>query len=352
MPRPTLRSPELRTVANAYVRTLLATAESYGVPRADVLRGLPVSEDSLAAPNGRTGVAVFNRMWARALQLTGDPMLGLRMAQGVKPTTFRVLGLAVMSCRTLGEAVEILLRYQRLVSEAGTLSLEREDAGGASLVYTQQPMRFQLLPQQVEAILGGVFRQATWLAGRRLKPRSVSFRHAPQVDLEHYRAFFGVEPRFGAAQNQLGLGEEFLRTPLPHADPELCRLHCSLADQELARLPPVGFVAGFAVQWLAARASGSARLGDLARAVGVSARTLQRQLHDEGTRWTAVVDRARRDALSALLREGVSLEAAAQRLGYHDASSLSRAARRWFGKTAGRRRRELRALRPETPRKP
>ena len=40
-------------------------------------------------------------------------------------------------------------------------------------------------------------------------------------------------------------------------------------------------------------------------------------------------------ALEGLLQEGWSLEAAAQRLGYHDASSVSRAARRWFGVTPG-----------------
>jgi AraC-like DNA-binding protein len=327
---------EPRTVANAYVRTLLTTAESRGVPAARLLRGLPVTPAAIAVPHGRTGVTVFNRMWIRALELTGDPGLGLRMARSVKPATFRVLGLAVMSSETLGQAMHLLLRYQRLVSEAGTLSLHPDDGGGISLEYTQQKMGFQLLPQQVEAILGGVFAQASWLAGRSLRARHVSFRHAPQVAPEEYRELFGVVPRFGADVNRIGLTDAFTRTRLPHADAELCRMHCALADEELARLPQVGFIAGFAVQWLMARANGSARLGDLAEAVGMSPRSLQRQLRAEGTSWTAVVDVARRDTLAALLKQGATLEEAAQRLGYHDASSVSRAARRWFGKTPGR----------------
>ena len=72
-------------------------------------------------------------------------------------------------------------------------------------------------------------------------------------------------------------------------------------------------------------------VGDLAQALGLSVRNLQRQLAAEGTSWSQLVDAARRDALQSLVRKGLPLGEAAERMGYHDASSLSRAARRWFG---------------------
>ena len=91
-------------------------------------------------------------------------------------------------------------------------------------------------------------------------------------------------------------------------------------------------------RWLAAQTRGAMRINDLADALGMSVRALQRQLQQEGQPWTALVDAARKQALSELLQQGLSPDAAALRLGYHDASSLSRAAKRWFGKTAGQHR--------------
>lgn len=329
-----------RTVANTYVRTLLGAVEALGVPAAQLLHGLPVTEAELGTPNGRIGVAVVRTIWERALALTGNPLLGLKVAESMQPGTFRVLGLAAMSCASLAEALALMLRYQRLVSEAGTLTAQSQANGDVVVIYTQQPMRLQLLPQQVEAISAGILCQARWLAGRRLVPMEVAFAHATPGEASAYQAFFGVEVQFDAPENRVRLAAADLQIALPQADADLCRLHCELADRQLASLPQVGFVTGFAMQWLSTQASGAARIGDLAATLGLSVRSLQRQLQLEGQSWTAVIDAARREALAVLLQQGLSLDEAAQRLGYHDASSLSRAARRWFGKTPGQWRNE------------
>ncbi|HSW11793.1 MAG TPA: AraC family transcriptional regulator [Solimonas sp.] len=326
---------EPRSVANTYARTLLATAQACGVAPAQVLQGLPVDEAQLADASGRISVALIHRIWKRAVTLTGEPLLGLRMAEQMKPGSFRVLGLAAVSSATLAQALAVLLRYQRLVSEAGMLAAQVDAKGNSIVSYTEQPMRFRMLPQQVEAVIGGLLLQARGFAGSSLLPLSVSFRHGPQGDLADYRKFFGIEPRFEAPVHAIGIRAADLKLALPQADADLCRMHCELAERQLAQLPQIGYVTGFAVQWLSGQASGAARIGDLAVAMEMSLRSLQRQLKAEGSSWTAVVDRARRETLMTLLQQGVSLEDAAQRLGYHDASSLSRAARRWFGKAPG-----------------
>jgi AraC-like DNA-binding protein len=66
-----------------------------------------------------------------------------------------------------------------------------------------------------------------------------------------------------------------------------------------------------------------------ARRLHVSPRTLQRLLEREGTSWRSEVDTARREQAARLRRTGVTRSQAASRLGYSDARSLRRAARRW-----------------------
>ena len=324
-----------RTVSTAYVRTLLATVEAQGVPPEQVLRGLPVDPASIAQANGRLGVGVARLIWDQALALTADPLLGLKVAQDMKPTTFRVLGLATMSCASLEQAIGLMLRYQRLVSESGTLAAHVQADGSIALVHTEQTTRVRILPQQVEALLGGVYRQALWLAARNFQPVSVSFRHAAQGEWPSYQQCFGMVPQFEADANRIVFPAAAVKAPLPHADADLCRMHCDMADRQLAGLPQVGYASSFAVQWLAQRSDANWQIEDLAAALGMSKRSLQRTFKDEGTSWAALVDSMRRTSLVALLQQGASLESAAQRLGYHDASSVSRAAKRWFGMTPG-----------------
>jgi AraC-like DNA-binding protein len=328
--------PETRTVATSYLRPLLAAVEAAGIPAATLLAGTPLPLDQAMQSNTRVSISLARMIWVRAVELTGERLLGLAVAQHMKPATFHVLGLATMSCASLAQAIELIVRYQRLVSEAGNLGAHALPDGGVALVHAEQAGKPALLPQQTEALLAGLHLQSRWLTQCALVPAAVHFRHAPQGDVSRYVECFGVVPRFGAGANELHLSRADLHQALPYADEGLCRMHCAYADQQHAGLPNIGYVASYAVQWLAGQASVGVGVGDLAGALGMSVRTLQRALRDEGTSWTRLVDEARRCALLRLLKEGHSLEAAAQRLGYHDASSVSRAARRWFGEAPQR----------------
>ena len=329
---------EPRTVSTAYVRAALSAAQAAGIDQCLVLQGLPIDAQTLLSPNDRVSVALARSIWERAVVLSKDPLLGLKAGQEMKPGTFRILGLAAMSAASLDEAVGLMLRFQRLVSESGTLSGHRLPDGAIALMHTEQS-RVPLLPQQVEAVFAALLYQARWLSGRALTPTALAFRHAALGPVEPYIACFGLTPRFGQAASQLTFSAADLQAPLPYADPDLYRMHCDLAEKQLAALPTVGFVSSFAIQWIDSRSSGRTRIGDLASALGMSTRSLQRSLRSEGHSWTSVIDGARRAQLQALLRQGASLADAAQRLGYHDAASVSRAARRWFGTSAGRWRR-------------
>jgi AraC-like DNA-binding protein len=323
-----------RTVSMAYVRSVLAAVEACGVRPELVLQDLSLDLAALEQPDARLAVSDVRRIWERALALTGDGLLGLKTGQSMKPGTFRVLGLATMSCATLQQAIGVMLRYQRLVSESGTLTTRTLDDGRVAILHTEMTRR-ALLPQQIEAVLAGIYHQARWLSGREALPVEISFRHAPLGPLAMYERCFGLAPRFGEEDDVLVFAQADVQAPLPYADADLCRMHCALADSQLALLPQAGMVGSFAMQWIATQPNGTAKLEDLAVALGMSVRSLQRAFKDEGKSWSELIDAARRAALQGLLQQGVSLADAAQRLGYHDASSVSRAARRWFGTTPG-----------------
>ena len=76
--------------------------------------------------------------------------------------------------------------------------------------------------------------------------------------------------------------------------------------------------------------SGRPSVWQTAREMGISVRTLQRRLGDEGNSFSAVLDNLRRDVSEELLGEGGrSVADIAFLLGYSEPSAFHRAYRRW-----------------------
>ena len=74
--------------------------------------------------------------------------------------------------------------------------------------------------------------------------------------------------------------------------------------------------------------------GLVARALGVSVRSLQRRLAEEGRSYHGLVDETRKDAAERYLsNSSLSIGEVAFLLGYSEAAAFHRAFRRWSGAT-------------------
>lgn len=91
------------------------------------------------------------------------------------------------------------------------------------------------------------------------------------------------------------------------------------------------------VQWInlfratlmASLHTGNASLGELARRLAMSPRTLQRRLAAHHTTLRAEINTTRRDLAARLSQNGANQSLIALRLGYSDTRALRRASRRW-----------------------
>ena len=89
------------------------------------------------------------------------------------------------------------------------------------------------------------------------------------------------------------------------------------------------------------RRSGWLTINQAAALAGVSARSLQRRLAEQGQTFTQLLDIAKIDLAKQLLRRtDHSLRIIAYELGYSKATNFSRAFQRWTGKTPAQFRRE------------
>src|SRR5690348_6073796 len=96
---------------------MLQHLERRGVPAAEAARDCGIDLHALAGADDRVPGGRVERLWELAVRRTGDPLIGLHMAEGYSPGALDILGYVVLSCRTIGEVLDRLARYARLLND-------------------------------------------------------------------------------------------------------------------------------------------------------------------------------------------------------------------------------------------
>lgn len=188
-------------------------------------------------------------------------------------------------------------------------------------------------PGLVEASLTCIVKFARMISPREDPLREVWFTHAPQVDPRVYGSYFGVPVRFNQAENRLINDPRALDRPLKGGFPSLNAQAQLMVEQRLKKLSEQGTLIRRLEQLLSTRADLlGAKVDEVATALDLHPRTLQRRLKDEGEGFAEVQARLRHDRARKLLQEtDLDIEAIAVKLGFQDRHSFTRAFTRWEG---------------------
>ena len=316
-----------------------------GVDAAAVARACGIDLRFPAGPDDRVPGRQVERLWGAAASVTGDPLVGLHMAEAYSPGALDILGYIVLSCRTVGDVLERLSRYTRILNDGMRIDVVRE----GSLAYcrcTSVPGMDNYLDrspdQAVDTMWAGLARELRRLAAHPLVPTEVWFRHRPPATpaaAAEYRRVLGAPTRFGAREDRFILPAAHLDEQVRSANPSLLAAFEAHADAMLSRMEARGArsqqVAREVAREVARRLKGTVPpLREVARALAMSDRNLQRALRDDGTSFQRLVDEVRRDlAISHLADPATSAGQVGFLLGFSEPSAFHRAFRRWTGKT-------------------
>jgi AraC-like DNA-binding protein len=312
------------TVVAAWTRVIVdyATAHGVDVSRPDV----DLSHRDLRVP-----VHLDEAIWQAAERALADDDLGVHLAEsGVSAGSFGVVGFLVRASTTVGEALARAQQFHRLVKDRGRLELVATPAG-ATVIDAPEADR-ALWPRAIAelSIANYVHLARTW-TGTRIVPREVRFQHARPRNTRELERFFGCKLRFDQRDNALVLSRDVLALPLSTSEPELGAYLESAAASRLAQLPAPSLV-----DEVRAAIGDELRAGDVdiervARRVGLTPRSLQRRLRDDGTSYRELIDTVRHQRAIDLMQRGVPIGDVAEHLGFSEARAFRRAFRRWTG---------------------
>ncbi|MCG8425670.1 MAG: AraC family transcriptional regulator [Proteobacteria bacterium] len=313
-------------------------AEKSGAQRDSLLADAGLARYDLADLDSRVPLQAVYRLIELAVERTGDQLFGLRFSQQFQFEDLDALGFLMATSPTLGHAFERSMRYYRLWNDGEHYGFYKDD-DQVRITFTPHGPWRPAHRHAVEMAFYDIAVNSARLIGRAVPLRHVRFRHAAldpddQLPGQSLDEFFGIEVEFRAPIDELIFPASILSIPLPESNPAMCQFFERYTREKLAVLPAPAPLRERARQWIAAHLhQPDLTLGELARQLKLSRRTLQRRLRDEGTSMNALLDEVRRERASVFLGSAMAIAEIAYMLGYSESSAFHRAFKRWTGQT-------------------
>jgi AraC-like DNA-binding protein len=275
-----------------------------------------------------------------AAQAVGDPLLGAKLGARSRMEDLGPIGLMFLASANLQIALEQLRKFFPMLQGATRVEL---DARCSMPEYSYQILDPTIRPrrQDAELTLTATCSAIRSLMGERWSPVEVHFEHerSHHGTREISSALVGIfraPVLFGQPTNRLILDPGDLMRPAASRDeamaPYLERYLKDLMRTEESTYDSCASQVSHIISTRLGRAN--LEVHSIADAIGLSARTLQRRLAEEGTSLRELVRRHRSHIVDRLLKDRkTKMTVIAHDVGYSDATTFSRAFKSWSGET-------------------
>jgi AraC-like DNA-binding protein len=335
MSAPALRLGDLST---GFVLALAAAVGQQGADAAGLLARFGLTAARLAEPGGRLSIPHYMRLGHAALELTGDPALGLAMGRAMRPAFLGLAGVTVGQAPDVRHAAETLLRLEPLYGRnyRGQSRYAAQGRDAWLHFYSISPYngynRFV-----VDVVLSAWLALLSAVAGRPLQPRRVLIEYPAPANRAPYEAAFGCPVEFGATENALLLDAATLALTGPEHCPATWRQLLALSEAEHGRLTRTRGLTERVVEVMGPLLRhGEPTLEQIASRLRLPSWTLRRKLAEEGTQYRTLLNLTRRDLALAYIRDTeASFGEIAYLLGFASPAAFQRAFKRWTEQTPG-----------------
>ncbi|MBV2358415.1 AraC family transcriptional regulator [Thalassococcus sp. CAU 1522] len=260
--------------------------------------------------------------------------LPLRCGASMRCDEYGALGLAWKAAPDLLGSFRRVERYARLWTSVVEYELRPGDGTVLFILNRDGPRRLGMRLSN-EATLASAVSLARQVSPARFAPAEVLLRHAGPAETAAHEAYFGCPVRFGAELDALRVADESLAQRNALGDRGITRFLLTHLDAELSEIEGAETLETRTKDAIARSLSaGLPKMADIARDLGLSARSLHRRLAERGLRFQTLTEQTRRELAEGMLRDDrYSLAEIAFLTGFSEQSAFTRAFKRWVGDT-------------------
>lgn len=309
-----------------------------GLADTDVTRDFGFDVAQTVARDGYFDLGEVMQLFEIMAMRTDDDAFGLHYGEACALGSVGVVYYTAANAPTLRTALQIRARRSDIMVNADALSFTEE--GGIGRFRWKSGAVGGPRRQFIDYVAALFVTQIrTMLCDRSWSPLKTELSHSPPRPgcMAEFERVFGTKIAFGNSHSALHIDAQSLARPLPNADPALHRALMSSFDKLATdTAATVSIVEKARLHMIRGGSFVAESEEDVARALNISVRTLQREFARSGTSFRAMADCARKQAALQLLHDtNLPLTEVAFRLGFSELSAFSRAAKKWFGRTAG-----------------
>lgn len=310
----------------------LRLVELHGIDPQRFAQQVGIASTEIPDTQTRLPSALLDLGFERAAQLIADPAFALRAAECWHPSHLGTLGYAWLSSGSLRTALKRMARYTKILGQRMS-SRCIDTPEGLQFIYDHGRSDTVVGQVMADFALSLIISMCRTNFGISLVPASVSLRRPTPAVTAPYETFFGSPVSFGAANDSFILPHQLVDWPLPTANKELATTFDAILASQLAELNSSDLVDRCKAYLLQELTSGDPSEEQLAKAMALSRRTLQRKLAELDLNYRSLLEKTRYElALRYLDDPKRSVTDITFLLGFSEQSAFTRAFKRWSGK--------------------
>ena len=330
-------------VTSLFARKMVAAAGD-GIDASALLAGIGLEPDGPWDPKVMIPDTVYYEMLESIAGKIDVTDLPIRVGASMRCDEYGALGLAWKAAVDLRGSYSRVERYARLWTSVVEYELRPHPLGTLFILHRSGPRRLGMRLSNEATLASGVS-LARQVSPVPFSPLEVLVQHGAPRTIEHHESWFGCPVRFDADMDALLLSPEALAQPNILGDEGISRYLTAHLDAELSEIADEESLVEKAKKSIAqALSEGAPKMADIARGLGLSARSFHRRLSEHGMSFQNLAEQTRMELVEGLLRDDRhSLAEIAFLTGFSEQSSFTRAFKRWFGQTPASYRKNLSA---------
>jgi AraC-like DNA-binding protein len=314
---------------------LLKNAAGTGINTRAICETAGLTSKTLEDPEAHIPSDCMETIWKEVALQTKDQDFGLHLGESINEYPGGDIVLSVMAnCSTVGDALDKLCCYHKIMSDAIQPKLEVKDKLAHLSWETANP-RLKPSRHMSEALLSIFITILKRLSENSTSPVEVHFRHAAPQDIREHQRIFQAPLLFDQQKDELIIEKQNLEKPVFLANPQLLDTLERYALKLIHKIYLPNSLADKVICLLGKGMQGEKpSVESIASELAVSVRSLQKKLSEEGTTFQQLLDYSRKEmAIQYLKNPQMTLCDIAFMLGFSEQSAFNHAFKRWTGKT-------------------
>ena len=328
----TRKSPAVTPIA--FVNAIVRAYAQHGKDPAKALEAAQIAPELLTDPTARITAAQMERISGAAMLELDDEGLGW-FSRRLPWGSYGMLARASISAPNLGVALKRWCRHHGLIADDITLHLS-VNGPTATLTITEHRDLGDLREFCLVSVLRNIHGLACWLIDSRIGLTAAQFPFAAPAHEDVYPVLFSAPGQYSSKQAAISFDSSYLSLPLRRDEAALRQMLQRALPLTVLQYRRDRLLVQRVRQALLNHPQDTHSADDLAERLNMSARTLHRQLKDEGASLQTLKDEVRQArAIDLLLRSNRPIKQVAQATGFQNEKSFIRAFKGWTGRSPG-----------------